>query len=248
MDYFNYLIVLGTGLLAGSFLNLVSDRLYRKENFVTGRSKCDFCQRKLKSLDLIPVISFLVTKGKCAYCQEKLSPIYPLSEILTALFYSLIFYFLQKNNLGWEYYLYFYFNFSLLLIIFWYDYKYYEIPFPVLVVGSLFSIIVRILLLKNLTLDNFLIELALWLGIFLFYYLIIWLSKDGMGGGDLKLSVYLGIFLGMPLAIYAIYYGFLIGGFLALILLAFGKKSLKAKIPFGPFLVLGSLLVLFINY
>ena len=63
-----------------------------------------------------------------------------------------------------------------------------------------------------------------------------------MGGGDLKLSVYLGIFLGFPNSIYSIYYGFLIGGIFALILLMSGKKGLKAKIPFGPFLVLGTLL------
>jgi prepilin signal peptidase PulO-like enzyme (type II secretory pathway) len=67
--------VLGTGLLAGSFLNLVSDRLKRKENFVTGRSKCEFCQKELKSLDLIPVFSYLINKGKCKYCLKKLSPI-----------------------------------------------------------------------------------------------------------------------------------------------------------------------------
>jgi prepilin signal peptidase PulO-like enzyme (type II secretory pathway) len=248
MNFLVLIGVLGTGLLAGSFLNLVSDRLKRKENFITGRSRCDFCSKDLKSLDLIPVISYLINKGRCAYCLKNLSPIYPLSEILTAIFFAFIYYFLQINNLGWEYYLYFYFNFSLLIIIFWYDYKFYEIPFKVVVLGSVSSFILRAMVLKNLTLENLLIEVASWLGIFLFYYLIIWVSKGGMGGGDLKLSVYLGIFLGFPTSIYGIYYGFVLGGIFALILLILKKKSLKAKIPFGPFLIIGSLISLFLNY
>jgi prepilin signal peptidase PulO-like enzyme (type II secretory pathway) len=248
MNLLVFIGVLGTGLLAGSFLNLVSDRLKRKENFVSGRSKCEFCKKELQARDLIPVLSYFLSKGKCRICLKKLSPIYPISEITTALFYGIIYYFLSKNNLSWEYYLYFYFNFSILLIVFWYDYKFYEIPFNLIIIGSVFSLIFRIIILQNLNISNFLIELASWLGIFLFYYIVIWVSKGGMGGGDLKLSVYLGIFLGFPNSIYAIYYGFLIGGIFALILLIGGKKGLKAKIPFAPFLVIGSLVSIIFNF
>lgn len=247
MEYLIYLGILGTGLLAGSFLNLVSDRLKRNETFISGRSRCDNCKHNLSSLDLIPIFSFLLSKGKCKYCHKKISPFYPISELVTGIFFVVIFYYLKLNNLSWEYYLYFYFNFSLLLIIFWYDYKYYEIPFNIVIVGSIFSVIFRISVLKNLTSENFLVELASWLGIFLFYFLVIWISKGGMGGGDLKLSIYLGIFLGFPASIYGIYYGFLIGGIFGLLLLALGKKSLKSKIPFGPFLIIGSLLTLLIS-
>jgi leader peptidase (prepilin peptidase)/N-methyltransferase len=240
--------VFGTGLLAGSFLNLVSDRISRGEGFVTGRSRCDNCSKVLRVLDLIPVLSYLINKGRCSSCKNKISHIYPASEITTGFFYVIIFYFLQFYNLGLEYYLYFYFNFSLLLIIFWYDYKFYEIPFGVVILGSCFSFIYRIIFLKNLNLDNFLLEICLWVGIFLFYYLVIWISKGEMGGGDLKLSVYLGIFLGLPTAIYAIYYGFLVGGIFALMLLILGRKGLKSKIPFGPFLVIGSLISIIFNF
>lgn len=248
MELLTYFVVIGTGLLAGSFLNLVSDRLKRNETFIKGRSRCESCSKELKSLDLIPIFSYLISMGRCRYCKTKLSPIYPLSEVTTALFFGIIFYYLQINNLTWEYYIYFYFNFSILLVIFWYDYKFYEIPFNFVVLGSVFSLIFRILFLQNLNQSNFLVELSSWLGIFLFYFLIIWISKGGMGGGDLKLSVYLGIFLGFPGSIYGIYYGFLVGGIFALILLVLGKKGLKAKIPFGPFLVIGSLLTLLISY
>jgi len=86
-----YLSVFGTGLLAGSFLNLVSDRMRRKENFVSGRSYCEKCKKALQAKDLIPLVSYLINLGKCAYCKKKLSPIYPASELLAGLFYVLIF-------------------------------------------------------------------------------------------------------------------------------------------------------------
>jgi prepilin signal peptidase PulO-like enzyme (type II secretory pathway) len=248
MDYLVYLGIFGTGLLAGSFLNLVADRISKKETFISGRSKCQFCNHELSSLDLIPLFSFIARKGKCNYCNKKLSFFYPTSELLTGIFFTILYYFLIVNNYTSEYYLYFYFNFMLLLIIFFYDYKYYEIPFKVVVLGSTFSLIYRFLVLKNLTLENIITEILTWLGIFLFYYFIIWISKGGMGGGDLKLSVYLGIFLGFPLSIHAIYYGFLIGGVFATIILLLRKKSLKSKIPFGPFLVIGALLALLISW
>jgi len=247
MESLSYLGILGTGLLAGSFLNLVSDRLKKTETFVTGRSKCDFCKHELNTLDLIPVISFILSLGKCRYCHKKISILHPISELVTGIFFVIIFYYLKLNNLTWEFYIYYFFNFSLLLIIFWYDYKYYEIPFKIVILGSIFSFIFRIIYLKNLTYENYLIELASWLGIFLFYFLVIWISKGGMGGGDLKLSIYLGIFLGFPSSIYGIYYGFFLGGMFGLLLLALGKKGLKSQIPFGPFLIIGSLLTLLIS-
>ena len=67
-----------------------------------------------------------------------------------------------------------------------------------------------------------------------------------MGGGDLKLSVFISLFLGFPKNVMAIYYSFVIGGVFALILLIAGKKGFKAQIPFGPFMIIGVLVSLFI--
>ncbi|NBO17466.1 MAG: prepilin peptidase, partial [Proteobacteria bacterium] len=60
------------GIFLGSFLNVVSDRLYRKESFLFDRSKCDFCNHKLKPINLIPILSFVIQKGKCSYCHHKI--------------------------------------------------------------------------------------------------------------------------------------------------------------------------------
>ena len=246
MSVLIYVILGGTGLLTGSFLYLVSDRLINRKNFVTGRSECFDCKTKLAPWDLIPVISFILLGGKCRYCHKKLSLLYPISEILTSLTFIFAYYLVQIKTLDLIYLPYYLIGFSLFLIIIFSDYNYYEIPFSLVVVGSLFSLIYRILILQNINLSNYLPEAASVLGIALFFYLIIFLSRGGMGGGDLKLSVFISLFLGFPKNVMAIYYSFVIGGVFALILLIAGKKGFKAQIPFGPFMIIGVLVSLFI--
>ena len=55
------------GLFVGSFLGVLVDRLPRGETVVKGHSHCEFCQKELKIIDLIPVLSYVLTKGKCRY-------------------------------------------------------------------------------------------------------------------------------------------------------------------------------------
>lgn len=82
-------------------------------------------------------------------------------------------------------------------------------------------------------------------GIFLFFYLLILLTKGrGMGGGDLKLSLLIGFFNGFPLNIIAIFMGFLFGAVASLVLVVFRIKSMKDTVPFGPLMVAGSIFTL----
>ncbi|MFC1700223.1 prepilin peptidase [Patescibacteria group bacterium] len=78
-----YLVLFILGTFFGSFLNVISDRLPKKESVLFGRSKCDFCKKKLKPKHLIPLLSFLFQRGKCGYCKKRLTFLYPLSEALT---------------------------------------------------------------------------------------------------------------------------------------------------------------------
>jgi len=66
-----------------------------------------------------------------------------------------------------------------------------------------------------------------------------------MGGGDVKLGAFMGLVLGFPQAIFAVVLSFLIGAIFAVALIISGKKHFGQTIPFGPFLVLGSLIMLF---
>ena len=66
-----------------------------------------------------------------------------------------------------------------------------------------------------------------------------------MGGGDVKLGLLIGIVNDYPLNILAIFMGFVIGALVSVLLIAIGKKTIKDTVPFGPFLILGSVLALY---
>ena len=85
--------------------------------------------------------------------------------------------------------------------------------------------------------------MALVIGLF-FLSLIIFTKGRGMGGGDLKLGVLIGLAFGYPNALAAILLSFLTGSVVAVILIAMKKKHFGQTIPFGPFLSLGSILIL----
>jgi len=239
-----YILVFVIGIFYGSFLNFISDNIGNLKRILVGRSRCDSCLQTLRFLDLIPLFSYTLNQGKCKFCKNEVSWYYPFSEFVTGIFLVGILHYILLNNFSITEFIFLLINFSILLVIFFYDLKHYEIPFRLVVFGSIFSLIFRAFVLGTLNLDNLFFEVLTWLGIFVFFYLIIFLSKGGMGGGDLKLAVYLGIFLGFPTVLYALYYSFILGGIFAFFLLMLKKKDLKAKIPFGPFLVIGSLIAL----
>ncbi len=78
-----------------------------------------------------------------------------------------------------------------------------------------------------------------------FMGLIIITKGKGMGGGDVKLGAFMGLMLGFPQGLLAIISSFVLGAVFSICLILTGKKHFGQSIPFGPFLVLGSLIALF---
>lgn len=88
------------------------------------------------------------------------------------------------------------------------------------------------------------IVMALLIGGF-FFSLILITKGRGMGGGDVKLGAFIGLMLGFPQSLLALMLSFILGAFFSIFLIILGKKHFGQVIPFGPFLVLGSLISLF---
>ncbi len=83
-------------------------------------------------------------------------------------------------------------------------------------------------------------------GLAIFFGSIIFFTKGrGMGGGDFKLAIFIGLVLGFPNALVAVVLAFLTGSAVAIALLLKGKKKFGQTIAFGPFLSLGALIALF---
>lgn len=228
------------GTFIGSFLGVLIDRLPRNKS-ILGRSHCDYCKKALFPLDLIPVISFVFLKGRCRYCKKPLSFFYPIIEITTGLVFVVSYLASQDQVLQIV------FNILLtssLLVIFFADLKYGIIPDIILFLLTAFSI--PYLIFSNADLFNHVLSSVLASGFFLTLYLAT--KGRGMGLGDVKFAGVLGLILGFPGIILALYLSFLTGSTASIILILWGKKKLRGDtISFGPFMVIGTFLTLFFS-
>lgn len=236
MGYLTNFIIFILGASIGSFLNVLIDRLPNGEP-ITGRSHCDHCKKKLSWLDLFPICSFILLKGKSRCCHKKLSWQYPLVEMITGLSFLLIFNskFLIFNTLIlWG-------ITSSLIVIFFSDLKYHLISDYILIVLAIFSWLYHWQDISRLMF--FLVSGAIVaFPIFLLYYL----SKErAMGLGDVYLSAIIGFLLGWKEGFLALYIAFVTGAIFGLILIITRKKKIKSKIALGPFIVLGTVIMMF---
>ena len=90
-------IVFLFGICIGSFLNVVILRLPRHESLIKRSSHCMTCGTKIRPIDLIPVLSWIILRGKCHSCGEKISVRYPIVESLNGILYILTFIVLDIN-------------------------------------------------------------------------------------------------------------------------------------------------------
>lgn len=231
------IIIFIFGLMIGSFLNVVIYRLPNGQSIVVDRSHCPNCETQLKYYDLIPLVSFLWTKGQCRYCEEKISWQYPVVELLTAfIFLGLYLKFSLTVKLGA-----FMFLISLLIASSIIDLQLQIIPNKItyfgIIIGLIFSLIFNYISIK-LSLLGLLIPGG-------FLLLIAVITKGGMGIGDVKFAAMIGTFIGPKLALIGIFLGSLLGSIIALFLLLAGKKTRKSKLPFGPLIAVGALVMIF---
>jgi len=240
--------VLGT--IIGSFLNAYTFR-YNTGMSMTTRSRCMSCSTTIAWYDLIPGVSFFVLKGKCRACNSKYSIQYPLVEIFTGLLFASL---LWKLGLTIETVL-VAIIFSLLVAIFIYDMRHKIIPNLFVywfIILSTFSLIVSGNIVSNVLFD--ISSIYTGIGLYLFFAAFWFFSKGTwMGLGDAKLSLGIGIFLGLVGGISSTIIGFWAGAIFGLLMLGFEKLkkrnglSMKSEIPFAPFLILGFWIVFFFN-
>lgn len=233
------------GLCVGSFLNVLVDRIPKREPSIKDRSHCDKCKKILKWYDLIPLVSFIVLLGKCRYCRTSLSLYYPVVELTTGFLFMAVIFFLggfMINIITIIMFIYYLFIFSSLIVIFFADLKYGIIPDKIVIP----SIIISLIYLFFIHNFSFIIHFSSALGASLFFLLLFLVTQGrGMGFGDVKFSFLMGLILGFPKIIVGLYVAFLTGAIVGCILILCRKRMFGTTIPFGPFLVIGSLTAIF---
>lgn len=237
------------GLIIGSFLNSVIYRLEKKESIIKKRSYCPFCKKKLSWLELIPLMSFIFQKGRCRHCKKNISLQYPLVEFFTGLIFVLIgIYFFDFTVLSVINTCYLLLVSCFLIVIFVYDLRHYIIPneliYPAILVAVIWQL-ASIIFLRNTSYEILTTFLSSFLAGAFFLFIVLISKGRWMGAGDIKLVLFMGMVLGWPNILAALFLAFLIGAIISIILIIFKKKKLQSEIPFGPFLSLATFITIF---
>lgn len=233
------------GLVMGSFLNVVIRRGAREENF-GGRSHCESCRAILSPLELIPILSFLRQKGRCRHCGVPFSLQYPLVELGTGLAFSSAVW-LFPPEVSWFGLLTLtavFFGISAAIVIFVSDIQYKIIPNGAVL--TLFLAGILRFWLSQTSVPDLVWDMGAALGAALLLALLWFISKGRwMGFGDVKLIFVTSLILGFPVSLVVFLFSFWLGGIFGIIWIVAGRGNMKSQIPFGPFILLGSVLAYF---
>ena len=240
---FFYLLFFILGSVVGSFLNVVCDRMTRRRS-ILGRSHCDWCRTTLSTVDLVPIVSFVSLGGRCRTCHRSISVQYPLVETVTGLAFAASFYAQASGGiLDLAALLYWLFILSIFIIVAVVDLKFSQIPTTLVFLAALVALFYDYFYLSS---GDFVIwVVAAFLLALAFLAVAVVTFGRGMGSGDIPLAFLIGLFLGWPKALEAIFLAFLGGAIAAILLLVLGKKKFGQTIPFGPFLVFAATVSLF---
>lgn len=242
------LLVGFAGVLMGSFVNAVIFRSQSKES-LWSRSKCRSCAVPIHPKDLVPIVSYFALKRRCRSCKAEIEWQYPVIElamgVMFALLYARVMFgvgipdFVDDGEL-----------FVLLLrdliaavflvIIFVIDLKYSVILDRFSIPALLFALLLNV----HLGADPAMLLLAGLLigGFFAFQYIV---SKGAwIGGGDVRMGMFMGCLLGVWHGVLALFLAYVIGAIVGLVLIARHRKSLKSHIPFGTFLAFTTFIVM----
>jgi leader peptidase (prepilin peptidase)/N-methyltransferase len=271
-----WLILFVFGIAIGSFLNVVATR-YDGEHFllsdkvIGGRSHCEHCKKTLRWFELIPLVSFIMLGGKCARCKTKISFQYPIVEFVSGLIFALVPYRVEmffgiNGGLLIVAAVFWVAAFEALLVMSLIDIRLGIIPDEIniflLVLAVFFGVFMAGYLgVANHSLIDFYgslfgLQQSFWLNhvvaaIFAaaFFGLLILITRGrGMGMGDFKLAIPLGLFFGWPDILLVIVFANVAGAIVGLIAIAVGAKKMKSTVPFGPFLAVGAVVTFFFAY
>lgn len=244
MNLFVNLLLFSIGASVGSFLSVVIDRLPRGESLIISRSHCANCRKRLSWYDLIPLFSFIMLSGKCRYCHAEIPFRLFLQEVLIGLFFVVLYAYYSPFIVGIAPFITILIILLLLLLIFFIDLDAGIIPDQILMLLLLFTTVHHVITRGVFSLGGLLLVGILSFAAFL--ALFIGTRGRGMGLGDVKFAFIIGFLLGGVATVVAFYLSFLLGGIVSLLLIISGKKKMRGdSIPFGPFLVLGTVISYF---
>ena len=262
------------GLVIGSFLNVVSLR-YDGDHFVLdpriigGRSHCPSCGRILRWFELIPLVSFIIQGGRCRRCGAVLSFQYPVIELISGLLFVFVPWHIVGSDVAspaqWLLPALWTLAFIVLLLASVIDTRTGIIPDELNIALGIIAVIMGVFLATSSTGNASLLGPIgdifnspfqnVWVGRvigavfgFIFFEFLVLVTKGkGIGMGDVKLALPLGLLFGWPDILPVVGSAFVCGAFVGIILIVLKKKTMQGTLPFGPFLAFGAAFVFFLG-
>jgi leader peptidase (prepilin peptidase)/N-methyltransferase len=230
------------GLMIGSFVGVVVDRVPRKESIVSPPSHCVACSAPILAYDNIPLVSYVILRGHCRHCGAHIPPRDAMLELGTGALFVLL---AWRLGSVWELPAYCVLAASLVAISA-IDVKHLRIPSPIVYVTAALG--VPLLVLASAGTHNWSALLSALIGgvaAFVAFFALFYAVPKGIGFGDVRLAGLCGGFLGWigyREVIVAFLLSFIVAGVPAAILLAMHKVQRKTQIPFGPFIAAGTVI------
>jgi leader peptidase (prepilin peptidase)/N-methyltransferase len=223
------------GLALGSFLNVVAARVPLRRSIMRPPSACMACKQEIRWYDNVPLLSYALLRGRCRHCGVRIHFVYPAVELLTAVLLAgcVLAFGLSAEAAVAAFFC------AVLVAVSAIDIEHRIIPNRIVLPAAVVVLAANTArdlspewIVAGLAASGFLLAAAL-------------AYPAGMGMGDVKLALLMGVALGktVPVALLAGMVAAMIPG---IILFArYGKRARKMGIPFGPFLALGSVVALF---
>lgn len=232
------------GLIIGSFLNVLIWRIPNNLSISRPGSHCPKCKESIKPYDNIPIVSYLILRGKCRHCHAHISFRYPGIELLTAIVWVVTTWTLGLHIHTLGYLLFF----SGLIALSAIDIDTKLLPKKLVYPsGAILAIFLAASSVKTHE-YNRLVDAIIVACVYSAFLFIVWFATAGkaMGFGDVRLASFLGLAMG--------YYGFIVsyagllvsfalGAVIGLAIAVVTRSGRKMKIPFGPFLATGTMIV-----
>ena len=231
------------GLLIGSFLNVVIYRLPRGQSLVTPPSTCPGCGSRIRPIDNIPVLSWILLGGKCHRCGAPISIQYPIVELATGLLFLLVAWLTPAGPLLVARLLFV----VILVVLFGIDLHHQILPnvitLPGIAIGFLFSLVTPPGWMNSL------IGIALGGGILYAiaaaYYAV--RREEGLGMGDVKMLAMIGAFLGWKAVLVTLILSSFAGALVGIGIIALSRGNMRLALPFGTFLALGAVAAMIVG-
>jgi leader peptidase (prepilin peptidase)/N-methyltransferase len=232
------------GLAVGSFLNVVIHRVPLGESLVRPGSRCPDCGHEIRNRHNIPVLGWLLLRGRCADCRAPISARYPLVEAGTAALFVAV---AAKFGLSWELPAYLYLA-AVAIALAAIDLDTMRLPDAIVLPSyGVAPVLLIPAMIAGHSWDAGVRGLLAAAALYAFYFGLAVLHP-GMGFGDVKLALLLGLYLGWlgwsSLAVGA-FAGFLLGGIVGAALMLARRAGRKTRMPFGPYMLAGAFLAVF---